>query len=308
MQWQRRDWIGLLVLASGLLSCLLAVQWQQQTPVEPVQIMVVGETETAPAETNSMDVVEKAAACTDLNTATAEDLMGVQGIGEKLARAILAKREALHGFSNRAQLLEIDGIGSKTMEQIMERFVIPHEVETTAETTVTTEESEGNQPLCTDLNAASAEDLMGVQGIGEKLAKAILAQREMLGGFVNRSQLLEIEGIGEKMAERIMAYFVISDEQPLQEEVIAEPLEEMPIATEPPIEETAGYYDLNFVTREELLLIEGINEEKADAILLLREQLGGYRALRELYFIDGLDGAYILQVLGAHLYVEGESE
>ena len=46
-----------------------------------------------------------------LNDMSAEDLTLLKGLGEKTAAAIIARRDALGGFSSLNQLLEIDGIG-----------------------------------------------------------------------------------------------------------------------------------------------------------------------------------------------------
>jgi len=46
-----------------------------------------------------------------INTATKEQLMSIDGIGETFAMRIIAYREIIGGFTNLEQLKEIDGIG-----------------------------------------------------------------------------------------------------------------------------------------------------------------------------------------------------
>lgn len=53
----------------------------------------------------------------DLNTASAELLQQVAGVGPVLAQAIVQKRTELGGFSQRQQLLEVRGLGPKAFEQ-----------------------------------------------------------------------------------------------------------------------------------------------------------------------------------------------
>ena len=55
----------------------------------------------------------------NVNTAGYYDLMRLPGIGEKRARAILDWREEHGGFSAPEQLLEIRGIGEKTLEGLL---------------------------------------------------------------------------------------------------------------------------------------------------------------------------------------------
>ena len=168
--------------------------------------------------------------------------------------------------------------------------------------TVTTEA----QPLCRDLNAATAEDLQRVSGIGAALAAEIIRYREAAGGFRRRSELLEIGGIGEVLAKRIMAEFEIPGELP-PEEPADRPQQDEPPEPEPEppqqAEEPVGPYDANAVTKEELLRIPDMTEELADAILALREQIGGFRGIYEITLADKLSGRYFEDVLRNYLYV-----
>ena len=60
----------------------------------------------------------------DLNTATIEQLKSLPGIGDTRANQIIAFRHSVGGFSTLEQLLEISGIGSKTLEAIRPLVVI----------------------------------------------------------------------------------------------------------------------------------------------------------------------------------------
>ena len=54
----------------------------------------------------------------DLNSATLDQLKSLPGIGETRANQIIAFRNSLGGFTVLEQLLEISGIGEKTLESI----------------------------------------------------------------------------------------------------------------------------------------------------------------------------------------------
>lgn len=136
----------------------------------------------------------------NLNTATAEDLMRIEGIGEKTARNILQRREELGGFSFLEQLLDVDNIGEKKLE-IWRPYL-------------TVGETGNTKPAATalgkiNLNTATMAELMRIDGIGEKTAQKIIQYREEHGRFTSLEQLKEIENIGDKKLAAWRPYLTI---------------------------------------------------------------------------------------------------
>lgn len=62
---------------------------------------------------------------------------------------------------------------------------------------------QGDSPLSVNLNAASADELAELPGIGEVLAGRIIAWREKNGPFARIDQVMAVSGIGPATYERI---------------------------------------------------------------------------------------------------------
>ena len=96
----------ILFLLSLLLLSLFALLPEgsaaitETVPVTPVPVVVAGDV--------------------DLNTADAETLQRLPGVGPVIAERILYQRQALGGFDCLEELVLVDGIGQKTLEKIYE--------------------------------------------------------------------------------------------------------------------------------------------------------------------------------------------
>ncbi|MBT1171789.1 helix-hairpin-helix domain-containing protein [Bifidobacterium sp. MA2] len=78
-----------------------------------------GSTDGSPsAGSSSVPAPDPADTRIDLNTATLEELDSVPGIGPVTARKILEHRERIGRFTSVDQLLDVSGIGEKTLEKI----------------------------------------------------------------------------------------------------------------------------------------------------------------------------------------------
>ena len=60
----------------------------------------------------------------NINTASAEELTCLSGIGEKKAAEIVAYRKKNGGFSDIAELMRVSGIGEKTFAEIQDEITV----------------------------------------------------------------------------------------------------------------------------------------------------------------------------------------
>ena len=132
----------------------------------------------------------------DLNTASAEQLMRIDGIGEVTAGDIIAYRGEHGGFSSVDELLCVKGIGEKKLSVLSEHLY----VENAAAVRCTPDE---NSEGLVDINTASAEELCTLDGIGEVIAGRIIEYRGENGPFTSVDELINVKGIGEKKLEDI---------------------------------------------------------------------------------------------------------
>ena len=78
--------------------------------------------EPAPASGNSSSPGDSASGSgVSLNSATAEELTELKGVGEVTAQAIVAYREEHGGFKNVEELLEVSGIGPAKLAQLKDQ-------------------------------------------------------------------------------------------------------------------------------------------------------------------------------------------
>ena len=168
-------------------------------------------------------------------------------------------------------------------------------------------EPEISYPL--DLNAATAEELETLPGVGAILAERIVSYREAVGGFQTLEELQQVNGIGSGIYFQIAPYlFIIVELQTIS------PESELPEATDaaaPELEpETAPEsasasiprLDINIATAEDFQKLPNVTQEQAEAIVRLRTQIQYFQNIYELLYADGMTDRLFLSIRD-YLYV-----
>ncbi|MCV6631442.1 MAG: helix-hairpin-helix domain-containing protein [Flavobacteriaceae bacterium] len=113
------------------------------------------------------------------------------------------------------------------------------------------------------LNAATADQLKSVRGIGAVLSVRIIAFREKLGGFVVKEQLLDVYGLEKEVVQRVWERF------PLKAPVVPKKI------------------SINDCSLEELQATGCVSWKEARLIIAYRENNGKIWSFEELKGIEG---------------------
>jgi competence ComEA-like helix-hairpin-helix protein len=219
LQLSRAERNGAMVLVLAMLVMLsLRLYLVYYTPNLPVGDMTTFQHEIAQFEADTL---------IELNTATAEMLEELPGIGPSMSEKIIAYRNELGGFSFPEQLMDIPGIGEAKLNGLLPFISVDSTLAKlpVSKSTVTAplkKTNEGSMPIDTamwpvklkpneylEINRASIEQLQKLPGIGLAFAERIYAYRERLGGFHDKVQLREVAGIGEAKYNGLLPYLTL---------------------------------------------------------------------------------------------------
>jgi len=120
-----------------------------------------------------------------------------------------------------------------------------------------------------DPDRASARDLDRLPGVGMRLAKEIVADREIRGPFGSAEALLRVDGIGPAAVRKLEPFLRF----------------QAPRLAGPAGRETPN---LNIMTRTDLERLPGVGPSLAGAILAYRDKYGPFADLRELERVPGV--------------------
>ncbi len=126
----------------------------------------------------------------DINSATAEVLRVVNGIGKKLASRIINYRDKLGGFLVNEQLYEVYNLDREVALRVLERFTV----------------IELPQINKINLNEASFKEVLSIIYIDFELTKKILDYRDEVAEFQSLDELKKIDGFPIEKFDRIALY------------------------------------------------------------------------------------------------------
>ncbi len=152
----------------------------------------------------------------DLNSAAFDELIQIKGIGEATANNILKYRNEHGIFSSVDELDDVDGIGQASIDKWRDYLYVDESVLTVESTILNRIIIDINEDIVSEvknnglinINTATIEELMSLDGIGEVTAEKIYNYaREK--GFTSVDDIINIDGIGEKKLERLRSYICV---------------------------------------------------------------------------------------------------
>ncbi|MBR3283667.1 MAG: helix-hairpin-helix domain-containing protein [Ruminococcus sp.] len=173
----------------------------------------------------------------DINSASAEELEKLKGIGPVLAKAIVDYRSENGGFRNIDELLLVSGIGESIFFDIRSHVFVVDPVwpdeegdeqtnlseENTeisdAESFETDEDSGYEEPeteptseiFPVDINTADRDTILLIPGMSEESADEIIQVREKIGGFANEYELLLVKSLSRSYIAEISELLEFTD-------------------------------------------------------------------------------------------------
>ena len=130
----------------------------------------------------------------DINSATANDLKSVYGIGDKLSKRIVKYRESIGGFAVKEQLNDVFGLEPEVIQRVWKQFDI---------------KTKPKISIKIDLNDANIKELAQNPYISYQLAKNIVSFRTLHGAFATFDGLFQVKDYPREKHKQICLYLTL---------------------------------------------------------------------------------------------------
>lgn len=189
---------------------------------------------------------------------------------------------------------------------------------------VTTKVSAEETQFPIDINLATVDQLCEINGIGEVTAQKIIDYRTEVGIIHDLKELEQVSGIGESTIELLTENVFVSNSDyiPFRTTIVTttkvttttikttttrEITTTIPPEAEAPEPEqeddSPRDVHINYANADEIADCLKISHELAEQMVSVREQIGGYSTLEELYLVDSMTQNIMLQIMD-HIVID----
>ena len=202
------------------------------------------------------------------------DFRGYQlGMSVEQIDLLLAYRSTGKWVNSANEFQEVTGVSDTLLAKISPSFRFP-EWTKTAGSLKLKEKNLSTEVKIIDINAASADDLKSINGIGEVLSLRIVKYRSSIGGFLEMDQLKDVYGLSPEVINRIQQKFQILARPDIAikniNSISTSELAEIPYFNSTLAREIISYRNLHegISSFDELIKIKGFPSDKIDRIKL----------------------------------------
>ena len=221
----------------------------------------------------------------DPNTYTLEEWMSI-GLSEKQSQSILNYFEKGGEISYKEDLLKLYVVDDQLYEFLKPKIDLPGKPRISKNEKDVSDDKVVNQTFekkevfngTVEINSASKEDLMKVNGIGEYYAKEIINLREKYGGIHSLQQLKDLFMMTKGKLDTL-SQFIIVDEKNIDR------------------------INVNTASIERLLSHPLINRDIANSIVFIRQRYGEFKSIDDLKQSPYIDSEK-LKILSPYLDVK----
>ncbi|WP_028506260.1 helix-hairpin-helix domain-containing protein [Ruminococcus sp. FC2018] len=197
-----------------------------------------GKKDTSDKETEKQTTTKAAVSFPiDVNTADKEAFCAIDGVGEYLAGQIISYRSEVKVIHSVDQLIEVDGIGKKTLEHIRSYLYVSDDVKqvytTTRKTTSSKKKTVSAKPAATkqttvktsstkqtiteemkvlksvNINTASAQEIADSLLITTENAQKIVDMREKIHKYSTKEEILLTDAVTQDYFNQIKDYILV---------------------------------------------------------------------------------------------------
>ena len=126
-----------------------------------------------------------------INTATAQELESIRGIGPTLSIRIVKYRDLLGGFHSESQLHEVYGLNEEVIEEVIQKITID-----SIRTTV-------------NINSDDIKILSSHPYIDYSIARAIINYKKVHGPFKEKSEVKKIKIVSDSLYNKLSPYISV---------------------------------------------------------------------------------------------------